>query len=169
MKNKILSLAFLLGLFVVFCWGHDITMLVLSEEGSPVEIVKFKWSNEIKFKNICDKKIEAIEFRILQFDPFNRYMTTQFNFVIFDKKKGKAIPPQEVKSKTWGQTELWDTGDYIEGTLYTNIVYVSNVRFADDSLWNANPDFITEKIKEIMGYDLSIIFSDYQSGINPWK
>jgi len=162
MKTKILtlSLAFLLWPFAVFSLGADITMLILSEEGSPVEIVEFKRTNAIKLKNISDKKIEAIEFRRLNFDAFNRYMTTTFLYRIWDKKKGKALSPQEVKNETWGPNEYWNTGEYIEGTLYTTICYVSNVRFTDGSMWDANIDFIIERVMEMMNCDLSNVIKN---------
>lgn len=167
MKIKVLGLVFLFAMFVVTVWAAKSVFLVIGEEGSPVEIVEFKWTNSIKFKNISDKEIEAIEFRELSFDAFNRYMTTQFNFAIYDKKKRKCIPPQEEKKQTWEPDEIWETSKPIRGTTYTRIAFVSNVRFIDGSLWNSNPDFIIERIKQIVGYDLRNVPS-VSSQINPW-
>lgn len=166
MKTKVLvsGFVFLFALSVASGQvGNRFTSyLVVNEDGSPVKILEVRRSTYnnccISFKNISDKKIVAVAFEVLHFDPFNRNIHTSYGIAIC--KKEKHISPQQViKGGAWSDKEL----SFVPLISFNAIAYVSDVRFEDDSLWKANTDFVKERVKELVHSDVSELIKDTRS------
>jgi hypothetical protein len=138
---------------LLFCFSGSYAQKsarIISQPDSPVKITSYQADyqrgstyqregiqHEVKYQNISQKKIVAVQIGFVSFDIWNEFLD-QTNGVSMDK-----VSPGEDESGTWIATV------YSDFSFYTGIAYVSKVRFDTGEIWLVNIDTIAQELKKI--------------------
>ena len=103
------------------------------------------------WKNTGQKEIEAVEFVFVRFDPFNRPESTLS--VIGSKNAAQfiGVPPDGEGLVVLELNSSQNT--------YTSVAYPWSVRYADGTIWSANPEEVAKIIKPLLPDDLKAKFA----------
>lgn len=161
MKTKI---AFLLISTIFMTSVHAIEPVakIIEQLESPLQITDYSASyrtgstytsegirHAVKFKNISQQAIVAIQIGLVSFDIWNEFL---------DRTGGVSI--QDIAPGISG-SGTWVANAYGDFAFLTGFAYVSKVRFSDGTIWNADIEKIADELRKIeIDFDVKVLKSD---------
>ena len=129
-------------------FGFDIVTREITFEDDPVEILSTwahlkeeKYGKElwcwVEFTNQSSKPIEALSFRMLFYDVFNRYLDTFGGIMI------RKIMVEQ------GGRGGWKPRIYDDWSTHTIMIFLDRVRFEDGTIWIRDEADITKELSEV--------------------
>ncbi len=155
MKIRFITiLAFLLAATQVY--AIEPVAKIIAQKGSPIEITSFSAAYqpdgtyqregiryEVKYKNIGDKEIVAVQMGLVGFDIWNEFMDRTGGIAIENIKPGAS------------EEGTWVASAYAEFSFLTGFAYISKVRFSNGQIWEANLESIANEMRKIeKGFDV---------------
>ena len=132
---------------------------VISQPGSPIRITAYGAAYQegapnspegirhtVAYENSGDRAMAAVEVSLVSFDLFNEFLDRTAGLTIRDLNPGAG------DKRTW---VAHAPGDF---SFQTGIAYVSRVRFADGTFWNADLKAVGLELKKIQkDFDVTIL------------
>jgi hypothetical protein len=163
---KVGTLLVLILLYVPNSYGLEYVARVIPQKDVPISIINYDAEYEagnkyqvggikhsIKYKNTGKQRIEAIQFSFISFDVWNEFL---------DKTNGLSLSPNDSGDNEKG---MWIAHDLAEFSFLTGFAYVSRIRYADGTIWNADQKQIRQELHKIKSdFDVDALISKPDKG-----